>query len=385
MKPNYHPFLFFLVVPILISCNTGKHNDASRQAADSMMYTGIITVTRDQFALADMKLGTLHSYNDAEEITANGYLDVPPENKVRIGTFLGGYIKSIDLIPGDRVRKGQDLVVLENIEYLKLQKDYLDAKEQLDYLRSVYESQKALAEEKISAQRNYLEARSNYNRMLITFESIARQLQLINIDPNEVHAETLVSSIRLISPIDGFITEVKAVKGMFVNPSDVICEIINTDHMHLELKIFEKDLPSIQKGQAIEFRIPDVKSEVCMGEIIMIGKKVEENDRTIMVHGHISDCHGLRLVPGMYVEAKILTKAHTLNGLPIEALVTEDDKHFIFMQRPWEKDQYVFEKVGIKVGKISEYWFEVQDTTSCKLDSKTPVLVKGAYYLTNNM
>ena len=275
MKSRPHLIELSLILITIVACRNGKDSEQSTDS-DSLAANPqtLLIVSKDQFTTAGMAFGGVEQYNDAEKVTANGYVEVPPENRVRIGTFMGGHVKSVDLLPGDYVRKGQTLIVLENNEYIKLQQNYLEAKEQLSYLHSVYVGQKTLAEEKISAERTFLESKSNYNQMLATYESLAKQLHLINIDPSDVTAESLVSSIILRSPIEGYITEVNAVNGMFVNPSDVLCEIINTGHFHLELKVFEKDLLKIRKGQAIDFRVPEASQEACKGEVVLVGKAV---------------------------------------------------------------------------------------------------------------
>jgi cobalt-zinc-cadmium efflux system membrane fusion protein len=279
-----------------------------------------------------MVLGGMKLYDYADLVTANGYLDVPPEKKGGIGTFMGGYVKSAELLPGDHVQKGQVLIILENIEYLKLQQSFLETKEHLAYLKSVYDIQKTLAEEKISAQRNFLQAKSDYNRMLVSYESLARQLRLLQIDPDSVKAESMVSSIRLVAPIEGFITEVHAVNGMFVNPPDFLCEIIDPTHLHIELKVFEKDLLKVRIGQKITFRIPEASKESFKGEIILIGKTVVGTERTIVVHAHIISAPLRNLTPGMYIEAQIHTDTRQLDGLPADALVTEGRALYIYQE-----------------------------------------------------
>jgi cobalt-zinc-cadmium efflux system membrane fusion protein len=190
MKSNLTLFWIFAVSLVILSCNKNKNaletsDNAESIPADSLNY---ITVSKDQFAAAGMELGGIRTYEYAESVTASGYIDVPPDNRAKIGTFMGGYVKSANLLPGDHVRKGQILIILENIEYLKLQQSFLETKEQLEYLKSVYESQKTLADEKISSQTNYLQAKSDYNSMLAAYESISRQLQLLLIDPLTVKA-----------------------------------------------------------------------------------------------------------------------------------------------------------------------------------------------------
>ena len=346
---------------------------------DSAAY---ITISDEQFKTAEMLLGGIQTYEYADPVTANGYLDVPPENRVRIGTFMGGHVKSAKLIPGDHVVKGQVLFVLENVEYLKLQQAFLEAKEQFAYMKSVYESQKSLAEEKISAQKTYLQASSDYNRMLATCESLEGQLRLLQIDPSNVKAESMVSSINLTSPIAGYVTKVNAVNGMFVNPSDILCEIIDPSHLHIELKVFEKDILKLRKGQVITFRIPEASRETFTGEIILIGKAIEDEERTVTVHGHITRNSSMNFASGMYVEAIIKTDISKLYGLPAEALISEDGKNYVFVLNRRQGDHFVFEKVPVKIGKTTETWFEIPDTTGIFVNGQHSILIKGAYFLT---
>jgi cobalt-zinc-cadmium efflux system membrane fusion protein len=198
-----------------------------------------------------------------------------------------------------------------------------------------------------------------------------------------VKAESLVSSIRLVAPFEGFITEVHAVNGMFVNPPDFLCEIIDPTHLHIELKVFEKDLLKVRKGQKITFRIPEASKESFKGEIILIGKTVEGSERTIVVHGHITSAPLRNLTPGMYIEAQIHTDTRQMDGLPADALVAEEGKHFVFIRKTGQEDAYIFEKVSIKIGNIGEEWFEVMDSAGTIKRAGDNILVKGAYYLTH--
>ncbi|MEY4012639.1 MAG: hypothetical protein RIT22_1763, partial [Bacteroidota bacterium] len=69
-------------------------------------------------------------------------------DRAQVTTFIGGYVKSTQLLVGDKVRKGQALVMLESAEYLDIQKEYLEVAEQIQYLKSEYERQKTLFDEK---------------------------------------------------------------------------------------------------------------------------------------------------------------------------------------------------------------------------------------------
>jgi cobalt-zinc-cadmium efflux system membrane fusion protein len=76
-----------------------------------------------------------------------------------VTTFVGGNVKSTTLLVGDKVTKGEALT-LENTIF-RYSKDYLEVAEQIKYLK-MNKASKNLFDEKITSQKNYLKAESDY-------------------------------------------------------------------------------------------------------------------------------------------------------------------------------------------------------------------------------
>jgi len=340
----------------------------------------IYTVTATQFANLEMELGTASINNLSKAINAAGYIEVPQESKAEVRSYIGGYLQSSPLLPGDYVKKGQFLISLENLEYIQLQQDYLQAKEELIYLKAVYERQKVLAGEKITSQNSKQQAESNYNSALANFEGLRKKLQLININPDKIQAEDISSSINLYAPIEGYITMVNAVKGKFAEPTDVIFEIINTDHLHIELKVYEQDILKVRKGQKISFRVPEADDKIYLGEVFLVGKTIDETDRTVTVHCHIADDSRIPAVIGMYIEAEIYIESREGFCLPSGAFVSEEGEYSVFVVESFNDDEYVFEKIKVEVGQINEDCIEIVGTSPQTLDGKQ-LLIEGAFDL----
>ena len=68
---------------------------------------------------------------------------------------MGGYIKKTPLLIGDVVKKGQLLVTIENPDFITLQQEYMEVKQQLVYLASEYDRQKTMREENITSQKSF--------------------------------------------------------------------------------------------------------------------------------------------------------------------------------------------------------------------------------------
>lgn len=347
---------------------------------DAITNDAIFTVSQSQFDEYHMVLGTAGMEQLNESITAAGYIEVPKENKAELRSYIGGYLQSSPLLPGDYVQKGQFLISLNNLEYIQLQQDFLQAKEALKYLKTVYDRKKTLADENITSINSKQQAESDYNSAMANVEGLRKKLQLINIDPNSVTAENITSSINLYAPISGYITRVNVVKGQFAEPTDVLFEIIKTNHLHLVLKVYEKDILKVKKGQQIAFRIPETETENYSGEVFLVGKTIEEADRTVTVHCHITEETEIPLVVGMYIEADIFVDSYEKFCLPADAVVREESKYYVFVNTETDEDRYTFVKTLVGVGEINERCVEIVGKSRQQLEGKK-LLIEGVFYL----
>lgn len=337
-----------------------------------------ILVTKAQFESSGMQLGTTSEQEFEETVKTNGFLDLPPQNRASIRTFVGGYVKSTPLLIGDKVKKGQPLVTLENTEYIAIQQEYLEVTEQLSYLNSEYSRQKKLFEENITSQKNYLKAESEYKRALAMHNGLKSKLEMMNINTKNVENGNISSSITIYSPINGSVSKINAANGVFVSPSDEIMEIINPDHIHLELSVFEKDILKVKKDQNIYFKVPEASNETFEAEVHLVGASINEGNRTVKVHGHLKDeTHSF--VTGMFVEASIIVDSYKSLALPVEAVIEVDGSNYFLLLKNKTEDAYIFEKKAIKIDKKTETYIELGAATNLKKEDK--ILVKGAFNL----
>ncbi|MDI5898697.1 efflux RND transporter periplasmic adaptor subunit [Flavobacterium yafengii] len=359
---------------VLFSCKESKTEEVEQKD------NGLTTVTSAQFKSSGMEIASPTEQDFDVTVKASGKIDVPPQNRAKVNTFMGGYVKSTTLLVGNKVKKGQALLTLQNTEFLDIQKDYMEVAEQLNFLKSEYDRQKTLYDEKITSQKNYLKAESDYRRAKAMHQSLRAKLVLLNINPRNVEKGILTSTITIFSPITGDIVIMNANVGMYVAPSDVILEIVDTDHLHLELAVFEKDILNVKIGQKIHFKVPEASKDVFNAEVHLVGKSIEGNDRTINIHGHLDDAIKQKLLTGMFVEAEIIIDSKKGLAIPSEALVTENNKNFVLLLDN-EKNGYSFKKVSVTVGKKSEKFVEILPNTMINASSR--ILTKGVFDLAN--
>ncbi|MFA5417866.1 MAG: efflux RND transporter periplasmic adaptor subunit [Bacteroidales bacterium] len=375
--------LVVLAITLVVGCKSEKQQENTDEiltTSQDVKPDHLVVMSRAQFESAGMKTGVMQPETLEEFVRTTGYISVPQEYRVVISSYLGGYASTTPLLPGDYVKKGQFLINLTNPDIINLQQDYLVSKQKLNYLKSVYDRQVVLAGENINSQDMLLMAESDYNNMLTTKSALGQTLKLINIDPEQITPETVSPVVRLVSPINGYIASVNAVNGQFSDPGEKLFEIINTDHLHLEMKLFEKDALNVTPGQKIRFSLPDIKKSSFTGEIFKVGKSINMENRTVDVHAHPDIEDGLPGLIGMYVQVEIVTADRKAECVPVEALASLSGIDYLFVMRSAENDSLVFEKIPVGVGLINDKFAEILPSSVPSIQGHQ-ILINGVFGL----
>jgi cobalt-zinc-cadmium efflux system membrane fusion protein len=323
-------FIITLIMAIsFMACRQKPEPTEASAATESTPVSDTVLLTAAQLKNAQIAVGRPEQREMHGSIAASGVLDVPPQNLVSVSMPLGGYVKKIALVPGLKVRKGALLAVMEDQQYIQLQQDYLTANSRLTYLEADYTRQQGLNESKASSDKVFQLARADFEAQKILVRSLAEKLRLIGIQPGKLTEGNISRSVTIYSPIDGYVTRVNVNTGKYVNPDDIILEIINPNDLHVKLTIFENDAANLKPGQIITFNTNDRSQKRFNGVVIFLTPNIEDN-RSTEVHCHIEgDNPGL--ISGTSVNAEIEVNNKKVVAVPDDALVTWESKQYIFL------------------------------------------------------
>ncbi len=371
--------LHILVLLLLAASCTNKNTDAATVENDEQIAKSqYIAITQAQFEQSNMELGMLQDAAFPVVVATTGMIDVPPENKAVVNATMGGYIKTTPLIVGDKVKKGQVLVTLENPDFVTLQQQYMETHEQLTYLKSEYDRQVSMKFENITSQKSYLKAESDYKSTVARYKGLEKQLQLLNISTSQVRAGKITSIATIYAPVSGSITAVHVTRGSFVSPATPILEIVDNDHIHLELSVFEKDVLQIKKGQEIIFKIPEASTASYKAQVYLVGTMINSN-RTIQVHAHMENEDDNQFLLGMFVEAGIVTSSAFAKALPQDAIVQVNNVDYALVLHKKSGKTLELKQVAVKVLNRNEEFVSIANDPA--FDEKTQFLTKGAFKL----
>lgn len=328
----------------------------------------VVELTDVQAKNINLEIGQIEYKNISKHLKLSGKIDVPPQNLVSVSIPLGGYLKSTKMLPGTHVSKGQIIAVMEDPQYIQLQQDYLSVRSKLNYAAKELQRQKELNVDKANSDKILQQAETEYRNLNIERRALAEKLKLININADKLDESNLSRTINIYSPIDGYISEVNVNIGKYVTPSDVIFELVNPTDIHLNLTVFERDLDLIQIGQkAIAYTNskPDQKYEA---EVILVSHNVGGN-RSAEIHCHFEK-YDKSLVPGMYMNAEIELRSQKTATLPETAIVSFENKDYVFVEIAKNK----FKLTPVTVGETEQGYTIVDKNMAGK-----KVVTKGAY------
>lgn len=357
-------------MPLLfVSCGGAQNTD---QVVAEPKTGNAVTLTDAQYKNAGIETGALSRRNISSLLKVNGKIDVPPQSMVSISVPLGGYLKSSSLLPGMQVKKGQVLAVIEGTQYIQLQQDYLTAKSQLGFLESEYKRQGELNRSKATSDKVFEQTRANYQAQQVLTKSLEQKLQLIRLNPGSITANNISRSINIYAPINGFVSAVNVNIGKYVDPSEVLFELVDPGDIHLSLSVFEKDVNRLAVGKKLFAYTNSDPAKKYPCRIILIGQNLSEQN-AVEVHCHI-DQYDKTLLPGMYMNAEIEVEGNAAMALPEDAIVRFGNKQYVFIVDGSNR----FAMQEVQPGNTEGGFTEILDADALK---DRTIVTRGAYNL----
>lgn len=372
MKNNFY---ILAVCVLLAACN--NKTTVTEPEANKAVGTRV-TLTNEQLVNGNVTIGSMVKGDISEYITANGLIEVPPQYIATVSAKAPGFVQGIEILPGSYVQKGQVLTLVENNEFLQWQQNYVELLAQLTLTEQEYVRQKTLREEDVNAVKTYQTASSEYTVLKSKVSAAEKKLQMLGFNTEKIKNGELTATISIKSPIAGYVKTVNVNTGKYVNTADAMFEVIDPSHKHIELNVFEKDAARLREGQKIKFKLSSSADKEYDATVYLINKAMDIVTKTVTIHAH-SDKDFPEFIPGLYVEAKIITQPVSAYLLNKEAIIIKSDSSFVYILKSNSKEGSTFELQPIKTGIESNG--KIQILTIQKLSDSTKVVLSGAYYL----
>jgi cobalt-zinc-cadmium efflux system membrane fusion protein len=339
-----------------------------------------VHLTAEQINTVGLEFGEFSSVKVNDFIKATGALDVPPNAYASVSAKAEGIITGTKkYVEGDFINKGDVIAYLENPDFIVTQQEYLDAKAQFGLKSLELERQKKLVNANAGVSKNLQVAQTEVAVLEAKSVGLSKQLNYLGISTSSLTPKTISSKIAIVAPMSGYISNISFHNGMYAQPSIALMDIISSDHLHLELDVFEKDISQVKIGQKISYTIPALGNSIFEGEVSVIGKEFNSNSKTVRIHGHLIGDKP-QFLKGLFINARVWLSDDATTALPEKAIIQDGNNALIYVAKmEADSKEIQFTALTVVAGATNNGY------TAVKLIDPIPkgmqIVTKGAYYV----
>ncbi|TGL74849.1 efflux RND transporter periplasmic adaptor subunit [Leptospira yasudae] len=306
-----------------------------------------VAVSKNRFTVSEeilkrhpLTLVALKEVSAFDEVALPGRISYDPESMARAGSTVEARIKKVLVREGDRVSQGSPLAILSSVVLGEVEASYVKARASLEALKLQADRAKELFDMKVTSAKDYEFANMQYKTAKTEVETTRIKLENYGLTPSEINGIErgvyVSSNLVLRSPINGEVTERKAVQGQQVTRNEDLFTIANLTNLMVLLEVYEKDLGTIAEGaDAMIYPLGDEKSPGIKGEVAYVGTVLDNIKRTAKLRIMVSNRNG-KLKPGQSVTAKVkgmvVNTGEPRRTIPLEAVHEIEGKSIVFLQ-----------------------------------------------------
>jgi cobalt-zinc-cadmium efflux system membrane fusion protein len=373
---------------ILSACHSGGDaDDKNTGSASPKKPSDTIAISPKQMEIAGITTGSIEQKDLSSIIKATGALVLPPSNQAMVSTAIAGNVKQILVKEGDDVKSGQIVAYIESPEFNRMQQDYLTTKSDLVYIEQEYERQKLLNDQNAGTGKVFQQAKANFLSGQEKLKTMAAALKQLHISLEQLNQGNVSAKVPLIAPLSGQVNHVYVTIGSPAEVNKPLLDLINNQGIYADLKIFEKDINQVKVGQKVELALNGQPQQFINGVIYALNSTFETDNRVVIAHVRLIAGQTSHLIPGTYVSATIKTSNQTTTALPMDAVVSDGAKQFIFLALG-EGDErlasdhgkkFNFKKIEIITGQTDMGYIAIKPLLD--LPKNVKVVTKGARYI----
>ncbi len=328
------------LVGIALISRLGNRHDATRNAESAATRTAFAP-TPAQWA--SLTIAPVEPRVFRSEHVTEGKIAVNDDRSTPIFSPYSGRVTKLLVQPGDAVRRGQPLFVVEAADMVQAQNDFISvltamnkARAQLRVAEAVEKRHRELYADKAVAMRELEQAQAglvaaqNDARSATTaLEAGRNRLRLLGKTDDEIGAfeETgrISAETPIYAPIDGTIVQRKVGPGQYVNAGngDPVFVVGDLSSVWLIAFVRETAASKIQVGQQIEFTVLSQPEQTYRGNVSYVAATLDPTSRRLLVRAVIPNPDG-SLKPEMFATVNIFTgEGDAYPAVPREAVIFE--------------------------------------------------------------
>lgn len=260
---------------------------------------------------------------------------VVPNEMIDVKCEIDGPVKQIGFDEGQRVEKGQLLVLLDES---KLAASLAEADANMRLAKTSFERTADLYRSKLISQQDYDQASATFSANEASVDLKRRML----------------SDARVVAPFSGIAGARQVSPGQVISRNTLITTLVDLDTVKVEVSVPERYLSQVQVGLGVGFKVAAFPGETFKGEVYFISPQLDAGTRTALVKARIANPGG-RLRGGMFANLDLALELRKLAlVIPEPAIMNNGDTTMVFTVNAQNKAEMKPVKVGLRLAGRAE-------------------------------
>ncbi len=331
----------FTPIFLLVIFNACKKKEIEKQADTKFCLSDTMTKM--------VTIDSVTSCNITNELTLSGEVSFDENKVIKVFPRSSGQVTECKVSLGDKVVKGQVLAIIKSADVAASYSDLSTTAADISIAKRQMENAESLYNSGIASEREYTEAKQNYQKSLTARSKIQAMLN-INGGPQTNASGTYV----IIAPIAGYIVEKKVNAGNFIRQdmADNLFTISDLKDVWVMANVFEADIPRVKEGYAVKITTLAYPDKTFAGTIDKVSEVLDPENKALKVRVRLRN-DNLLLKPEMFTKVVVSNQENNkATCIPTSAVVEESGKTYVIVyNNPCDlkvQEVNIFKEVGDK-------------------------------------
>ena len=286
---------------------------------------------QEDLPAANLQTTTVRSSTLNDSLTIPAHVDANPTQLVHIFPPLAGRIVEMKVIPGQEVRKGQVVAMLQSGDVAAARSDYEKAKVESDRADRALARGKILLDHEVLSQAAYVELEATAGGDHAELQRTRQRLHELGFSENGTSDIAPITS-----PISGTVIDIGTANGEMQRSLDNssaggIATIANLDTIWVQGEVFERDLSLLKRAERVDVTVQAYPGEVFHGTLANVGDVFDPVTHTLRARVVMQN-PGHRLKPAMFASLVISRPSSTMLLVPATAILHDGESAGVYVQ-----------------------------------------------------
>ena len=306
-----------------------------------------IKTEQPKFSLSDsmqhlISIDTVSYCGISNELSLSGEVSFNENNMVKIFPRSSGQVIEARVSLGDKVSKGQVLAVVRSADVAGNYSDLSSANADVAIAKRQMENAEALYKNGINSEREYTEAKENYDKALAGKGKVQAAIRINGGGSTNAAGEYLVTS-----PIDGYVVEKKVAAGAFIRSDmgDNLFTVSDLKNVWVYANVYETDIAKVHEGYEVKVIPAAYPDKIYTGKIDQVGQMLDPQSKALRIR-IVLENKDMLLKPDMFTKVIVSNdEGGKATCIPTAALISQDGKNYVVVYK--SKDDLRIAEVSV--------------------------------------